>query len=156
VRPHLTIRRVIKRGGLATTVALAGVWAVSLRGPETWVFPDDSVLTCARGMVRVVFALGRRPSPPPGMFNDMCGPPTRPGMSWDNFHGWVPPFWWGWEVGRMTVFPLWAPALACGLASAWAWRLEAAARRRERVGTCAACGYDRVGSGRRRCARSAG
>jgi len=57
--------------------------------------------------------------------------------------------WWllvrgtGWEW-RVRV-PLWMPLVVSLGVTGAAWRLEVLARRRDRAGKCAACGYDRAG-----------
>ncbi len=55
-------------------------------------------------------------------------------------------FWWpDLPGGRYILLPLWPPAALSLLATATAWRLDTLARRRERVGFCPKCGYDRTG-----------
>jgi len=47
----------------------------------------------------------------------------------------------GWNVD----VPMWIPLGVLLGATSGAWWLDAAARRRARVGLCAACGYERAG-----------
>jgi hypothetical protein len=47
--------------------------------------------------------------------------------------------------GVVVVFPLWPPALLALLPTAIAWRFDVVARRRERIGRCPKCNYDRAG-----------
>jgi hypothetical protein len=61
----------------------------------------------------------------------------------------VPLQWWvnadrDW-TNRWVWIPLWMPLVISLGVTAAAWRLEVLARRRARVGKCAACGYDRAG-----------
>lgn len=61
-------------------------------------------------------------------------------------------FRWGFDgaLDRATragfaTIPLWAPTLLALLTTATAWRCDAVARRRARVGLCPTCHYDRAG-----------
>lgn len=57
---------------------------------------------------------------------------------------WLPE--WKTEPSSVAVLiPFWAPACLTLSASLTAWRLDVAAWRRIRAGTCARCGYDRTG-----------
>lgn len=59
---------------------------------------------------------------------------------------------WGFHMqaaGPVTVYscPLWLPLVGSFVVTRLAWRADAEACRRDRVGLCATCGYDRAGLG---------
>jgi hypothetical protein len=48
-------------------------------------------------------------------------------------------------LGWRASMPMWVPASASLCAAVLAWRRDAVARRREQVGLCPKCNYDRAG-----------
>jgi hypothetical protein len=145
----MTLRKGIRKVVKWATAVLAGVLLITWIGSGWYqvgrseiVFMGDwTVWTLADGQIRYTAM------------------PSLPGES-------SMPNWWmrrqqfkvrfGWHVGRIrytvaprsseVLVPLWAPSvLAIGVACV-AWRVDARARRRERVGLCVKCGYDLAAS----------
>jgi hypothetical protein len=136
MKPHPRIRKTIKWGGAAVTLLLVVAWI----GSGRW---------------RVVYCGGRTYS-------------LRHGCVYvDTLQAWESPYWspgwhvdgggqpmeWWFQIGSHAWYggpghvsaPLWTFAALAALVTGMAWRLEAAAHRRARVGLCPKCNYDRAG-----------
>ncbi len=137
MKPHPRIRKTIKWGGAAVTVLLVVVWVGSGWWEGGYSGSRVQRLIIGRGQIGLI--LTSVPLPP--------------------HHGWgcqrvtdregdVFSWWWASESDpdyTMVRLPIWLAILAIGGASTVAWRLDTLARRRERVGFCPKCGYDRTG-----------
>lgn len=151
VREHPRIREVVKWGGLALTVTLAALWAVSARFEIVATTPLGKAGTVSvyflTGILQFNWNSGRNPFRPPSA-TDIDTGYSAPDIAWNA----LPPnrnaFAW-WRMGvhndlSVTV-PGWFPAAATFITTAIAWRLDRIARRRRRDGTCWKCGYERTG-----------
>lgn len=84
--------------------------------------------------------------PPPQILSVLAELPTwevrrmRDGPVWQ-------PYWSGSAAGFCSgkIVALWPFVLISTGTALWLWRRDALLRRRERVGVCVQCGYDRVG-----------
>jgi hypothetical protein len=138
VKPRPRIRKVVKWGGLVGAGAFAAAWAASAAGLYVvWTGAHDIVDLISGGVV-VEHHPWSGPSFPPG--ERVLAAHWRPRLGVP----WMRPWFLDGRSWELFV-PFWIPALACAVPSAWAWRLDAAARRRERAGRCAGCGYDLAG-----------
>ena len=144
MKPHPKLRKTIKWGGAAVTVLLVVVWVGSgwycaSYARSDWGWRVES----------------GRISWEQGVF--VYQMPLRWGRTRQYGTGKPLPFALRWTVARVrndfrdsfyyevTDVPLWMPGVLFGLISGTAWRLDALARRRERVGRCPKCHYDRAG-----------
>ncbi len=129
------IRKMVKWGGLAVSVLLAVAWVGSCWYWAGWRTPGDGAIGVADGLLVV-----REPLWPLGLGGD--GPFTLDALP-------LKMEWWfvSESSGRhsITGVPLWIPLLIAAGATAAAWRADTRERRRQRVGACPACGYDRRG-----------
>jgi hypothetical protein len=137
VKPHPRIRKAVKWGGVVVSVGLVAAWVVSGWWSVVWWSKRGDCAGIAMGGVLI----GRV---------DYDVPAKDRGLNIDraltkNFQ------WWFWAGGHnrpstwQVMVPLWVPAGVAMAAAAGAWRLDALARRRARVGFCCGCGYDRAG-----------
>jgi hypothetical protein len=142
MRPHPRIRKTIKWGGAAVTLLLVVVWIGSGWWTVLWA-PSNSI-SAGAGQGCVSFAVGKMMSLTP------TGPVSPP-----DFQCWHHPsmsFAWRWtpewfEFGEMReiTVPIWALIVIACATSAYAWRVDAVARRQARLNLCPKCNYDRAG-----------
>lgn len=134
MKPHPRLRKSIKWCGLAASVLLLAAWIGSVWYYAWWIGRWGVAVNLMGGRISLVdirTAPGIRtgwtlePIPQPGMF--LWFDSTSPGSL---------PF---------VTAPLWALAAPTLLATAAAWRRDTVARRRDRIGCCANCAYDRRG-----------
>jgi len=129
------VRKVVKWGGLVASALLAVVWVGNCWYQVLWYPPGGGAIGVERGrfvLAEPLWPLGLGGG---GRYKFLRFPKK---MHW----------WFEWEQdigGRYLAVPLWAPLLIVGGATATAWRADARERRRQRVGSCPACGYDRRG-----------
>jgi hypothetical protein len=134
MKPHPKIRKTIKWGGAAVTLLLAAVWVVSLGLIITWIAGPTDLVHVDQGVVRLIHrphaeqGTGFRTLRPPGIMKPVVS------FRWSSDAR-------GWSV-RLPLWP--AIGVAC-VATLVAWRLDTLARRRERLGRCPKCNYDRAG-----------
>ncbi len=135
MKPHPRIRKTIKWGGAAVTVLLVVVWV----GSGWWIamldFKQGLSVALWGGQIRATYErfVGEQFAIP-----DLDTGPYPTPFAWS--------FEW-WTTGPVSRYdcPMWFPAGASFLITAAAWRLDALARRRARVGFCPKCNYDRTG-----------
>lgn len=146
VRAYPRIRKSVKWGGVVVSVLLVVVWVGSGWWGHAWYGYGGpyrgKYVSVAEGRVNIgsqgsIFAiLNDSLIPPPAYV--VITPQEPSGFKW-----W---FHWhddSWDTSFGT--PMWVLALGAVLIGAYAWRLDALAWRRDRVGFCARCGYDRKG-----------
>jgi hypothetical protein len=137
MKPHPRIRKSIKWGGAAATVLLVVVWFGSGWFYVSW-FGQDSGTGIVSGQWFIV-ARGVGETVPTGWHRGR--------------HVKGPAFHWWFEdenrgLGARAVrVPIWSLAAPFLLVAFVAWRLDTAARRRERAHLCPKCHYDRTGLG---------
>jgi hypothetical protein len=133
--PHPRIRKAIKWVGAAVTVLLAVVWIGSATTSVSYLGANGRGVIVGRGEVSI--HVERTLQVPPqfiGWRRDVLSPGT--GV-------------WA-DAARTRLIwpirvPMWPAVCACFLGVAIAWRLDHVSRRRERVGRCPKCSYDRTG-----------
>jgi hypothetical protein len=139
MKPHPRIRKTIKWGGAAVTLLLVvawawsgrytvGVWWASPRSP-----PWEYSLALSAGSIQLI-----RSDQYFGTESGYTGVHRhRNGILWRAF----------WRNGSpmVVLLPLWFVAAPSLLTTVLAWRLDALARRRARLGFCPICHYDRTG-----------
>ena len=133
LRPRL--RKAAKWVTLILSILLVAAWAMS-----AWVaFAFFSKLGIAIGVDEGVVLIGAdRGSPTAAYQGQSSFREHSPGLRWlfgviDNPQGWV------------VLIPFWAITLPAIALTIFAWRRDAAARRRLLVNHCPACNYDRAG-----------
>lgn len=150
VKPHPRIRKTVKWGSAAATVLLLTAWIGSCVWWFVWISAGAGSLHLGQGRLNVwyfeniigdFFPYESRPDlPPPRDSEYYFARAERVQMNLR--------FEWSEDVmfgqDRLNI-PLWAPAMVGLCMFALAWRIDARASRRERMGKCQGCGYDRVG-----------
>lgn len=136
VTTRTQIRSSLKWGGAILAAIFLGLLVHSWWATIGWTLPNGAAFGVEGGSLAI--AAGTLPQklapPPPGWIyiqNDAA------------FRWWID---WG-SFGARWYFgvPLWMPILICAIAAARAWRKEVLERRRNSVGLCRGCGYDRRG-----------
>ncbi len=137
MKPHPRIRKTIKWGGAVVTVLLVVVWIGSGWWGVWWWSKGGDCAAIAMGTLIV----GTQDYPVPASDAGL----SIEGSSLKNFGWWIrfaddsgPTVW-------QLFVPLWLPMLSSLLITALAWRLDLLAWRRERMGKCPKCHYDRTG-----------
>lgn len=136
MKPHPRIRKAMKWGGAAVTSLVVVVWIGSAWLCAWWIPRVQTSVGIANGCVVA------------SDYADWAGVLLGPrGMSIAAARG---PFCWGLKyetdlTSTNLIIPLWPACLMVGLATCAAWHLDTLARRRERVGRCPKCNYDRAG-----------
>ncbi len=137
MNPYQRIRKTIKWGGAVVTVLLAAAWISCIWTCVTWRHASRPALGVWAIWHGGVVQMG----------NDSGGVAGAAGWRCYVFPAllnWKPEF--GYSVGYWEfVLPLWIPVAISLTLTATAWRLDALARRRARVGFCPKCNYDRSG-----------
>ena len=115
------------------SVLLLVVWIGSKWGWFQWKAPGGQFMSVSCGQITI------GGGPPGGQFTGWVTGHVSGGRLfwWFTIH-WDPSLWW-------VDIPLWIPAVPPFLMTAAAWRLDLAARRRQRVGKCPKCKYDLTG-----------
>lgn len=134
-RFRATCRKTIKWGGLVLALLLAGVWVRSEFVVDAY-FAEEWQVRAGRGAA----GFGWTPLGDFGLGYQSVPIPSGYRRYW----------WWSYQTGswgRGLQLPIWMPLSLTLIATAAAWRLDVLARRRERVGFCPKCGYDRAGLG---------
>lgn len=135
MKPHPRIRRTTKWIGAVVSVVLVVVWIGSRWYRGTWCGQHGHVVAIWGG--RLYAWLPLAPSgwrEPPGWH--VASAPSALGWTYEGG---------GWARERWIAVPIWPVALSAAIMSLAAWRLDALARRCERVGACPKCRYDRAG-----------
>ncbi|HMN40287.1 MAG TPA: hypothetical protein PKE29_05540 [Phycisphaerales bacterium] len=146
MRSHPRIRKTIKwvrGGGAAVTVPLVVVWI----GSGWWAFGHNansgygSVWIRSGALAVSVWHLAGRAqhAPLPLALRGRRFVSHRESFHWLYSYSDYPTVDERWEI------PLWPVVLASIVTTALAWRLDTLARRRERLGLCPKCRYDRAG-----------
>ncbi len=125
----------MKWGGAGLTVLLVVVWIGSGWLEIGWSNQYSLEMYVSSGIVGGIYDPSAPPSFSSGVFS---GGAHEPSLNW-RFGSGV------FNKGRFMAIPLWPAVLLSLLATAAAWRADAKYLRRARVGSCAACGYDRAG-----------
>ena len=129
------VRKVVKWGGLAASALLAVAWVGSCWYAVAWATPGGGLIGVSAGRIYFFEPLSPLGIGAGGQF---ISKPSDTTMQWR--------IGWGYGTGRREEgMPLWIPLLIVTGATAAAWRADARERRRQRVGSCPACGYDRRG-----------
>jgi hypothetical protein len=132
------IRKTIKWGGAAVTMLLVVAWI----GSAIWYVGYEGAGRAIRLMPGGVVWVSAKSTP--------AGPSP---VYWESHAQLLGERWKWWiEQGSVVRFdwlfvPLWLPAVIASIAAAFAWRLDAVARRRLRSQLCSTCRYDRAGIG---------
>ncbi len=135
MRPHLQVRRIVKRYGTLLAVIVAIAWACSLFAPITYYQSHGVVMDLSSGRFRVIRVTDSRFSAQVG---DLIVGRRDFDMEWGfSFHSD--------DRGSLVGIPLWFPFLALAVPTPFAWRVDFVARRRAAIGKCKACGYDLAG-----------
>ena len=142
----------MKWGGVVVTMLLVVVWIGSgwyaIGADSGW--NDEVEVTAGSCQIFIATDHGLAAINPRNSWFGTTGPPGK-GKLWSGKLGWElsglrssgPPFR---NVMRTAIYiPLWFLAASSLLGTVVAWRLDALARRRERVGRCPKCHYDRAG-----------
>ncbi len=134
MKPHPRIRKTIKWGGAAATVLLLAVWIASGWWRIFLSGPGGATLRFWPG----AFGVGRVANVAPS-----------PGIQYGRVDD-MPYQWWFARyhdlAGSWTIsIPFWFPFLLCLGMTVIAWRRDALIHRRERLGLCPKCNYDRTG-----------
>jgi hypothetical protein len=137
VKPHPRIRKTVKWVGAAVTVLLVGAWLSSAKWYSAVTYAHDRGVILHTGWM-LVERTGPFAIDP--VFE--CGPYSDNSYEWASLWQWPPVEW---DRNGATSIALWLPAAVTTLITAAAWRLDAIARRRDRVGCCHSCNYDRAG-----------
>jgi hypothetical protein len=129
------VRKVVKWGGLAASALLAAAWVGSCWYGVLWFVPAGGYLCLECGVIERHGPLWPLEWSGGHAWSHQ---PTNSDMRWS--------FVWGTlDHVRYASVPLWIPLLIVVGATAAAWWADARGRRRQRVGSCPACGYDRRG-----------
>ena len=130
------IRACVKRGGLSLALILIGLLVHSCWTTVGLALPNGFSFGVEGGALGI--AAGSLPQglspPPPGPIY----------IQKDAMLHW----WFSWGTYSMRWYftvPLWNPIIISASSAAWAWRKEVLERRRNSVGLCRKCGYDRNG-----------
>ena len=135
MKPHPRIRKTIKYGGAALTVLLVVVWIGSGWWTASWSPFADLTVWCSKGHV-VAYT-----------YDDRHFAPETPFWFTSRATALTIPRWIVMQAGscRRVYVPLWIPVLPTVILTALAFCLDTLARRRERIGYCPKCHYDRAG-----------
>ncbi len=136
VTTRTQVRLGVKWGGAILAAVFIGLLVHSRWATIGWSFPNGLSFGIEGGGLGI--AGGSLPQgfspPPPGLIylqNDAS-------FKW----------WFDWGSYSMRWYfsvPLWILILLSALSASWAWRREVLERRRNNVGLCCGCGYDRRG-----------
>ncbi|HVU64521.1 MAG TPA: hypothetical protein VHC70_11135 [Phycisphaerales bacterium] len=145
MKPHPRIRKTIKWGGVAVTLLLVAVWIGSGWASIGWscVFRKATV---RHGLICLMWTRDM-----PVDFGGQWGVIMQGPNHWDEHpRAWA--FDWGGHFfyhspngDWVAEFPVWPVAALLLMVTALAWHFDTLARRRERVGRCPNCNYDRAG-----------
>jgi hypothetical protein len=134
MKPHPRIRKTIKWGGAAVTVLLVVVWIGSCRWGLNWDCTPGKYLGLRNGAIRWSSCIPEDHSSRPVQWYYIGGYD----LDWQ-FHSGQG------NYGANYCVPLWIPiGMLIGITTG-AWRLDTLARRRDRLGRCPKCNYDRAG-----------
>lgn len=130
-RPRM--RRGILWGSVVVSAALAALWMASMVWTVGWRTKGPLSAGVVSGGMGVTWS--SLPGAPGAVFRDRRS--DEPTIWWVQA-GSIARTWWMWV-------PIWMPLAVSLCVTAAAWRMEVLSRRRERIGKCASCGYDRAG-----------
>ena len=124
----------MKWSGAVVSLLLLVAWVASGWLSVQWQVPSGKWVGVGKGLIGI--GQGMKP-PTPSAIRSGC-----------NYRAAFAVGWWPeldlsatWQV----IVPLWMPAALATAAAAAAWRLDILARRRDRIGRCPKCNYDRAG-----------
>ncbi|HLP84211.1 MAG TPA: hypothetical protein VK157_07670 [Phycisphaerales bacterium] len=129
------VRRVVKWGGLVVSVLSAVAWVGSCWGIAQWMSEGVGVIRVHAGLLTLHESDW---SPMWGGMSGLTVDRSEAEMQWWFVIEQAP------DISNYSM-PLWVPLLIAAGATAAAWRADVRERRRQRVGSCPACGYDRRG-----------
>ena len=132
MKPHPRIRKTVKWGGAVVSVVLLAAWVGCNWWWVQWKAAGGGVVIVSAGRI-TVGDVGSG-----GSFSGWKVGTYRGALEWWYMSNWTGSVWW-------IDTPLWIPVVPTLLVTAAAWRMDLALRRRERMGKCAKCGYDRTG-----------
>jgi hypothetical protein len=135
VKPHPRIRKTIKWGTAALTLLLVVVWLGSVWRAIHWMDGNRVVMGIENGCL---FYFETNTDPVPSKRGLSLAEPFLSRLDWSFT-------WdsgkWAWEARC----PLWLFVALVLMLTLMTWRVDLILRRRERVGHCTKCGYDRTG-----------
>jgi hypothetical protein len=145
MKPHPRIRKTIKWGGAVVTFLLAVVWIGSGWWCVIWGDGKGGTISVRAGGLAIWNVEDIDGDPWDGWYLLRDLPPLQRSRFQWKFE--MTPGGASWGLPRALVIPLWAPTLVVFIPTVIAWRLDALARRRERVRLrlCLKCNYDRSG-----------